>query len=294
MKKLLLLFLILLPTFSLSAQTKPTPKKIQIVLLGTFHLNQSLDSNSRLHSDLFSKKRQKEVDEIVNSLANFNPDKIYVENTPDRQPYWDSLYFNYQKGIEPSNRKVNANEIVQFGFKTAKKLNLKGVKCVDFQPADYDSPNFKTEYALEKTIKNLFDQMGAYNDSVRTNDEFLSKGYPFKRPKQDSLLQKTTLAEYILAQNTPESAAYFTYSDWSWYYGLGRKDEYVGVDVIANFHYSRNARIFANILRDVEYKKDNRYVLIYGSSHIPFLKHLFETYPYFEVIALENVLKTTK
>lgn len=65
-----------------------TPKsKIQIVLLGTFHFNQSLDSNSRLHSHLFTLKRQAEIQDIVNSLASFKPTKIFVEQEPDRQAF---------------------------------------------------------------------------------------------------------------------------------------------------------------------------------------------------------------
>lgn len=287
MKKVLLSFSLLLSAFICFAQ----PKKIKIILLGSFHFNQTLDSNSKLHSNLFSEQRQKEVDEITTKLAAQHIDKIFIERTPNEQPFWDSLYNNYCNGKLPNTTRLKANEIVQLGFNTAKKLKLPAVQCVDFQPEDYRDSSFKTNYPTEKLAKALWDSYETMSDSIRNNTVFFDKPYPYKRLKQDSLLQKSTLANYLISVNDPSNFAFYTYTDWNWFYSLGTKEEYAGVDFVANFWYGRNLRIYTNILRSVDYKKDNTYLLIYGSSHIPFIKHLFETNPYFEIVEVKDVLK---
>lgn len=277
--------------FSINILQAQQPKRIKIILLGTFHFNQSLDSNSRLHSNLFTPKRQKEIDDIVAKLTSYHPDKIFIERVPGEQLFWDSLYKNFQKGIEPAAIRTKANEIVQLGFKTARKTKLDRVICVDFQPENYADSNFKANTSTEKIIKQLWDTLSAFNDTITNNGAFFSKPYQGKRLKQDSLLQSGTLSKYLIEINKPEHFAYYTYIDWNWFYGLGKKDEYSGVDFVTNYWYGRNLRIYTNILRTVDYAKDKTYVLIYGSSHIPFIKHLFETNPYFEIVEVKDVLR---
>jgi hypothetical protein len=283
-----LLVLVLCISFSSYSQTKP--KKIQIALLGTFHFNQSVDSASKLHSNLFSEKRQRELNEVIGGLAKFNPDKIFLEREPSEQPFWDSLYDNFKKGIDPGTKRLLSNEIVQLGFKTAKKTGKSKLICVDFQPENYGQKTFATKDPVEKAIKQLWDQIEQYNDSININPNFYNLPYPNKRLKQDSLLQKSTLREYLLSLNTPENYQYFSYNDWNWFYSLGKKEEYVGTDWLANFWYGRNLRILNNILRQADLKTDNKYLLIYGSSHISFIKFLLENHPYFEVVDLKDVL----
>ncbi len=287
--KISILFLSL--ALSIHVFGQPKPKKIQIVLLGTFHFNQSLDSSSRLHSNLFSSKRQKEVANIVQKLGAFDPNKIFIEQEPSRQPFWDSIYDDFKKGIPPSTIKLKANEITQLGLSTAKKLGLEKLICVDFQPENYAEADFNTPYKTEKTIKSLWDEIAAYSDSIRTNAIFFDKRYPIKRPNGDSLLQKSSLRDYLLYINSPESYTYYNWSDWNWFYSLGKKYEYIGSDWLANFWYGRNMRIYSNILRQTNFEKDKKYLVIYGSAHISFLKYLFETNPFFEVVSLESVLK---
>lgn len=66
MKKYLLILALLVSCVSFG---QDNPKRIKVILLGTFHFNQSLESSSKLHSDLFSQKRQEEVASLVAKLA---------------------------------------------------------------------------------------------------------------------------------------------------------------------------------------------------------------------------------
>ena len=84
MKKLIILLLITNITFA-----QNPPKRIKIILLGSFHMNQSLDSNSRLHSNLFTPKRQNEVNELVAKLVKQKPHQngaVVVVGGPGLEP----------------------------------------------------------------------------------------------------------------------------------------------------------------------------------------------------------------
>jgi hypothetical protein len=268
-----------------------TPKKrIQIVLLGTFHFNQSLDSNSQLHSNLFTPKRQAEVTDIIDRLVGFKPTKILVEQEPDRQPFWDSIYADFKMGKEPATNRLKANEITQLGLKTAKALQLKNVLCVDFQPENFGEKNYQPKNTSDSLMQAMWQYVNNYPDSIQNHTDLFNLRYPNKRLKQDSLLQKLSLAQYLLTLNTPEYFAYSDYSNFTWFYSIGKTNEYVGVDWLTDFWYGRNLRIYTNVLRHINPKEDNKLLLIYGSSHIAFLKHLFEMNPLFEVVELDKVI----
>ncbi len=77
MNRLLYVLSIFLLTTATYAQ--PTPK-IKILLLGTFHFGETGDKGKTAFNDLFSAKRQQEIQQLTNQLARLNPDKIFVEN----------------------------------------------------------------------------------------------------------------------------------------------------------------------------------------------------------------------
>lgn len=266
-------------------------KRIKILILGTFHFHQSLDANSRLHSQLFTTARQKQVTEIVNDLVAFAPDKIFIERKTGDQFYTDSIYAEYREGNEPKDAKILANEIVQLGFKTARELKLSSPLCVDYRPEGYSDEKYKIKYALEQDVVDLWRDFDANEDNLRSNTAFLDKRYPLKRTNLDSLLQKSTLKEFLLYMNRKESYQGDAYSNWNWFYSKGGKDDYTGMDWLANFWYGRNLKIYGNILRSVDFERDKKYVLIIGATHISFLKHLFSENPYFELVEVDQVLK---
>lgn len=265
-------------------------KRIKIVLLGTFHFHQSLDSNSRLHTQLFTQKRQKEVADIVDDLVKFAPDKIFVERKVSEQGYTDSLYTAYKNGHEPKDKKVLANEIVQLGFQTAKRLHLAAPICVDFRPEAYSNKDYTTQYPVEQSLVDIWRQFEDSEDNTRSNSTFLDKRYPLKRTNMDSLLQKSTLKEFLIYMNRPDVYTGDTYRNWNWFYSKGGENDYTGMDWLANFWHGRNIKIYGNILRQVDYQKDQKYVLIIGASHISLLKYLFSENPYFEVVDVDKVL----
>ena len=58
---------------------------------------------------------------------------------------------------------------------------------------------------------------------------------------------------------------------------------YDSMDYLAIWWYSRNLRIFRNI-QNVETTSEDRILVLYGSGHIPNLRHLFESSPEYELV----------
>ncbi len=294
MKKNIILIILNLFCIISFAQTKPIQnpkKKIKIILLGVFHFNQSLDSTSKLHSNLFTEKRQKEVDILVNKLVKQKPDKVFLEFTPKNQPFYDSVYNDYLKGKEPTKIKVKASEFFQLGMKTAKKLGHKKIIGMNYQPEELGDKNYKPLNEVDKKVRDLYLALGNHEDSTRTNAKFNNLPTPYSLPKQDSLLQKSTLTEFILQLNSPKKLMRDEYTNWNYMYSMGTGNDMNMTDYVGMFWYGTNLRNFNNVLRQADYEKDNCYLLIYGSSHVPFLKYLFEMHPYFEVVDLNEILE---
>lgn len=282
---------ILLVTFSLTIFAQKTPKKIKIILLGTFHFNQSLDSASKLHSNLFSVNRQNELNLIINNLVAQKPDKIFLEFTEKNQPFYDSVYNEYKTGNEPLKVKLKANEIFQLGMKTAKRLDHKKVYGMNYQPEELGDSTFKPRNSVEAAMKDLYNAIGNFNDSTRTNSKFYDLPYPYRLPKQDSLLQKTTLSKFLLFLNSETKLQRDEFTNWNYLYSVGTGTDMTVTDYVGTFWYGTNLRNFNNVLRNVDYEKDKCYLIIYGSSHIPILKYFFKMNPFFEVVDLNKILK---
>ncbi|MBD2754347.1 DUF5694 domain-containing protein [Spirosoma validum] len=261
--------------FVASVQAQQTPK-IKVLLLGTFHFGETSDKGKIAFDDLFSAKRQQELQQLTNVLARLKPDKIFVENEPDRQAHWDSVYTQYRQGKLDTT--TIRNEIFQVALRTARKAGLSRVICVDHhQPLPYD----KLEAFEKRTSKDslALRKMATY--------KLLSAPYPY--PKKTKTLAGSSLRDYLLCVNSADydagnRADYFVYAPSS-----GYDNDYTGVEFITSW-YDRNAKILTNILRSAE-PTDTFHIVLFGSSHMLPLRHYFQMHPYFDVVELADVLK---
>ncbi len=280
-----------LTALSLAIFAQANHKKIKIILLGSFHFNQSIDSTSKLHANLFTYKRQNEVEDLVTKLVNQKPDKIFLEFAEKDQLFYDSIYNDYLQGKEPQRLRTKANEIFQLGMKTAKRLGHKKVFGINYQPEELADSTYKPKNSVDKAIRDLYIALGNYNDSTRTNSKFYDLPYPYRLPTQDSLLQKSTLSEFLIFQNSKEKLQRDNIENWNYFYSVGTGTDITATEYVGTFWYGANVKNYNNVLRRVDYDKDNCYLIIYGSSHIPILKFLFEMNPYFEIMDIDKILK---
>lgn len=176
-------------------------------------------------------------------------------------------------------------------MRTAKKLGHPRVYGINYQPQELATSAYQPRNEVDQAIQNLYRALDKFNDTTRTNAAFYDLVYPYKLPKQDSLLQASTLSEYLLQLNSAKKLQRDEYTNWNFFYSLGTGQDMSSTDYVGTFWYGTNVRNFNNVLRLVNYKQDNCYLLIYGSSHVPFLRYLFSMHPYFEVVDLSQVLK---
>lgn len=254
------------------------PKRIKILILGTFHFGETSDPNKTDFPDLLTEKRQKEIAEVVASLAKFKPDKIFVENEPAQNDYWNQILSDYKKGILKEQPR---NEIFQIGVRLAAKLDQNQVYCIDDQTNQLDYGKIQK-----------FEEEHKDDKSPELNSDFFNLAYPLKRPKPAPKLADISLRDYLLFLNSPDQMLRSSYDYTHYAIGDGKGDDYTGTDLTAAW-YKRNLYIFTNILRKTN-KKDNAYLLLIGAGHAYSLKHFFESNPHFEVISVNDVLGAKK
>jgi hypothetical protein len=284
-----ILLLALLPAFALG---QVPPKKIQIVLLGTFHFGATGDAKKTSFPDLFTDRRQHELDALLGKLAAFGPETIFVENEPSRQARWDSVYAAYRQGTEPTGTR-RQNEIFQIGVKLARRLNLPRVTCIDYQTPDYEDSSYVPRSASEKLHIEYMRKLWSLPEEKigKSNEKFFYLKNPNRWPNADSLLAASTLTEHYRYLNSPRKLQSNDYSEFNyWLLAEGQGEDYTGADKLANFWMLRNVKIYQNILRNSSLQ-DRRYLLLIGSSHVQMLKDWFKNHPYFEVVDVADVLR---
>lgn len=266
MKKLLIILLVTQLAFS---QTQN--KKIKVILLGTFHFGATTDRNSTKFEDLFSEKRQNELDVIAKQLTDQKVNKIFIEDTPNNQTK-RNLQFEGYKSNKITDEKILKNEIVQIAFRTAKLSNAKLV-CADFeQELPYDK--------LEAWDKKHKDEANPYS--------FFEIEYPFKEKRKK--LSESTMSEYFIGMNDPYYRQKLLFDYIHYALAAGTDKDYTGTS-LATSYYDRNLKIFTNILRNVDLKTDATVVILFGASHTAVMRAFFENHPYFEIVELEKILK---
>lgn len=256
-------------------------EKIKVYLLGTFHFAQT-DSTY----NVLDENHQKSIEDLCEIIANQKPDKIFVERQPEYefQNKIDSLYNIYIKMSRPLKAR---NEIYQVGFRAAKKLGHKKVYQCD-HPGQYGRFNRATiDYATKNNQTDILEakRLGTvlrYDDKV----------------DEDSIMNSTSLLEYIQWINSPEVMTTSHASYLTNYPQIGSNDYYnydddftlIGAELTADW-YNRNIMIYSKMINQVEYGKDKSIFLLMGGDHIPIIKSFFDANPYFKVEETSRWLK---
>lgn len=257
-------------TFQTFGQT--SNQKIKVILFGTFHYGQTGDRGKTAFPDLFSKKRQIELDSIAFKLKKVGVNKIFLETPASNQQKQDSLYLLY-KSHKLTDTTVLRDEEIQIGFRTAILNNAKLIASDIRQDLPYDKIQ-----AYETAHKN--DTINPY--------PFFEVKYP--STQKEKRLTETSLENYYIQLNGLYSRQSHMYDYIHYALGYGEDKDYTGEAFTLSW-YDRNLKIFTNILRNIDYKSDKVILVLYGSSHTALLRHFFEDHPYFEIIEINKILK---
>ena len=256
----------------LQGERQPT----KALLLGTFHFGYpNLDSHKTDSSkfiDVLSAARQKELDDLLTVIRRFNPTRIYVEGSSQQRI--DSLYNNYLQGKSALRR----NEIDQVAFKLGKILGLKKMYAVD-------ATNFANDYYKTIPLLDTISVMSQPTDSIR--DKYWNEKYTMMYDAADSVAASLTMLENFLLMAEPSVLR--RYHGHYLSVGFNTKDN-AGPDFLSVWWYSRNLRIFNNIINTKPIAND-RILVLFGNGHMPILKQCFESSPEFQLVELKQLLK---
>lgn len=270
MRKVYFIFFSLLATFSTFGQTENP--KVKVILLGTFHYGATSDRGKTSFPDLFSVKRQSELESMAKNLARFGVNKFFLERPVKGQSKQDSLFEKY-KNKALTDTVVLREEGIQIAFRTALLNNAKLIASDCRQELPYS--------LIEEYEK-------AHQNDTTNSYPFFDIKYPFTK-KQEKLKDLTLPQYYIQLNNAYNQQAHmFDYIHYA--LGYGKDSSYVGESFALSW-YDRNLKIFTNIIRNIDIKNDKVIVVLYGSAHTALIRHLFEDHPYFEIVELSDVFK---
>jgi hypothetical protein len=243
----------------------------KVMVLGTFHfLGSSTDATNVTMGDVLTPERQKEIQEVVDRLAEFAPTKIMEERVPEREVELNATYRAYVAG----EHELAAGETEQIGMRLAKRLGHEMLYAVDHQQ-DMD---------LQRVMA---------AGQAAGQQELLAW---FQATMAD-------MQQKVAAEQGPDDsildALRFHNSEWA-HAGnglylqlalMGTSENPAGAEVVGGW-YERNLQIYANIARAMEGPED-RVLVVFGTGHLAQLASFFDQNPYYEWVSALEVLGET-
>ena len=256
MKSLYFTILLFLVNTNVFAQTsnREVTNKPTIAILGTFHFAGSTsDAASMKVDDMKSEKRQQEILNLVELLAEYQPTKIILEH-PYSSKKLDSLYNLYTQG----KHSLYIGESQQVGFRLAKKLNHSNVYAADVK---MNLPFEQLTSFLEKEGK--MEQMQHMMGSLMSYMEVMQNKY-----------DNGTISDFLAYMNTDEMDALNKNLYLEYINKMGSAKSPVGSEVVSIW-WHRNFKIMRNI--DEIAQPNDRILVIFGQGHTAIFKDFYKT-----------------
>lgn len=261
----------------ISSENDSEKNKLEVLFIGTFHFNNyNPENNNDLQKsqviDVLQDNYQKELEHISNKIAEFKPDKIFVERLYEQSAVLDSGYAKFNKSYNETTR----NEVVQLGFRTAKKLGHNKVYSHDY----LKGIQFPYQEMVE-TMKN------AGQDSLLRMDAKRRK--IAENRSMDKVASKPNIKEMLLDINEPKNIEYSI--DWYLNYCniAGTTRDTIGVFLTSEW-YKRNLYMYSLLQKQIS-PKDQRIMVLSGASHTTLLRQFASRNPDWKIIELKDVLK---
>ncbi len=253
------------------------------MVLGTYHMDEpGLDAATLDVDDVLVPRRQAELEELTDSLARWNPDRVAVERPYDRADAVNALYDEYRAGeraydreeeIDPPHPFRNEpdtecrSEVVQIGFRLAEKLDHERVSPID-------SPTKLGNEEVEALRERGFEPETKVSASLPDPEERVRE---WGRRLADS-----SIVEFHRWLNREEQVSANNEAMFDEYLRLGEGDNFGGPRLLATW-YERNLRMVHALWRAIE-PDDRRVLVLVGNGHVPVLRHLLEETPTFRPV----------
>ena len=279
-----------------SAQLSNLASK-EAMILGVYHFdNPGKDTYNLEIDDYSTNKRQSEIQEVVDLLVKYNPNKIFVEFLPNQQIKLDSLFTLYADNrLSLKDIKGGQNEVYQLGFRLAKQLGLKKVLAVDHH-GTFLAP-YADFIADTLSIKTYQD----YNEDYKQQMEKRQKNFTKNTIKKNliylndwqQILNNHNYYNNIAITVKDTSNIMFSYKEMEQEidglpYQMRSFDfNNIGVELVTEWH-KRNLFIYRNILEKTE--DNDKILIIFGSGHVRYLKQFFDDNPEFNILDTSSFL----
>jgi hypothetical protein len=248
-------------------------KSVKVAILGIYHMS-GIEEGGLFKldvDDVKSPKRQKEIQQLVNSLMTYNPSKILVESI-----YGNDFYVNRYKEflIHQNEDSLSRNEIEQVGFRLAARLNHPTIY-------PFDNRKFLDPESLQEFI----------STDERFSEEFnqwMTKAGAFFKTMNNHL--KTHTIKDHLKYTNSEEAINFHHQAYLEFMRYGRGNRYAGVDYSLDW-YERNMKMFHNLTRITDFQnEEERILIIVEEAHVKILKNFIEDANYYEYVDILSFL----
>jgi uncharacterized protein DUF5694 len=219
-----------------------------LLIIGSPHLaNNNRDLVNARIEDVTTTNRQREIEVLVEHLAQFRPTRIAIEWDAGDQSGLDRRYADYRSG----RLTLTANERDQIALRLAAKLDLSRVDAIDWNG---DPPGKEEAYN--------FMSWAAQNGQAGRLEKLRSEGQA-STDAQTARWRCLPIADWYRELNTPAARA----SSHRAYYDIatiGNTRESPGAAWVGAW-YARNLRIFNRIAEIA--KPVDRVLVLYGSGH---------------------------
>lgn len=238
------------------------PGEVQVMLLGVYHFQGSgNDAVQAPAEDVLTPPRQAELEDLAGRLAGWAPEQIAVEWPAS---FADSTTARYRRYVSTGTSQ-SRNEVVQIGFRLARRLGHATVHPIDHQmPLGNDSIEalLARRPELVQRQDSLLRLMQARADSARQHHGRMT------------IIERLREANTEAALHGGNSLGMFG----SWL-AAGEGGNHGGPQLLARW-YERNF-IMAHNLTRVLRPETRRVLVIVGSGHVPPIRNALDESPDF-------------
>lgn len=224
------------------ALSQSPSEPVEVMVLGTFHFaGGGLDYINPEVDDFLAPHRQAQIDEVLDRLELFAPDRIVVELEPEHEAAFNARYQAWRAG----EAELGVNERDQLGMKLAARLGHDRLYAVDYQNGmDFEAMMGAAQAAGQDHL------IGQFQSFIAEVEGFMGS------------IAHLPIRERLAALNGPELAE--MHSGYLVLAQMGTVENPVGAFNMADW-WGRNMVIFARIAQIAE--PGERVLVIYGSGH---------------------------
>lgn len=243
--------------------------RIPVMIVGLSHFASHEDLHNSKLGDVMSPEHQREIEEVIRSLARFHPTRVMIE-----QPYGDkNIIEQYQRYLH-GQFTLGTNEVYQLGFRLAAVSGNRSIYPID------TNTDFPFDFDRVKASAKQHGQTGVLSAAE-------AHVAPLIR-RSNALEQRGAIGALLHYLNTP--AALDANASWYMYVDrVGAGKDYAGADLVA-YWYARNLHIYANVVRSID-SPDDRVVILVGAGHAPQLREYVRLSPDLRLVDPEPYLK---